>query len=67
MDRNGAHGRLVKYSDILKPNIFYFHRALINTTVSYPTLTSNPVSDIDGHSRAVVVFVQAYDGQVSSS
>ena len=36
----------------------------VNTPKTYPTLISNPVAIFDQHSKGVVVFVQASDGQV---
>lgn len=36
----------------------------MNTPKTYPALISNPVAIFDQHSKGVVVFVQASDGQV---
>lgn len=44
--------------------ISIFVRMTVNTPKTYPTLISNPVAIFDQHSKGVVVFVQASDGQV---
>lgn len=51
------------YSVIFVISIFV--RMTVNASKTYPTLISNPVAIFDQHSKGVVVFVQASDGQVT--